>query len=207
MKEVVALQFQAVELPEFAIDFVQRVILSLKMHDPETYNHCVRVATNTLAVARDLGLSEIEQSICMYAGLLHDIGKVKVPSYIINKPGKLTPAEYELMKKHADYGAEMIAPLESLGFFKKVSEAILYHHERVDGKGYHGLPEDKIPYASKIILVVDTVDAMTQDRPYRKGCDMGRAIDELIQCSGTQFDAAIANCYIARLTDTEKIAA
>jgi HD-GYP domain-containing protein (c-di-GMP phosphodiesterase class II) len=94
----------------------------------------------------------------------------------------------------------MLAPLESLVFFKKVSEAILYHHERVDGKGYHGLPEDKIPYVSKIILVVDTVDAMTQDRPYRKGCTMERAIEELVLCSGTQFDATIANCYIQHIS-------
>lgn len=207
MKLVVALQSQAVDLPEFALNFVQRMMLALRMHDSETYDHCVRVASMTLEIAKKLGLSPMEQSICMYAGLLHDVGKVKVPVFIINKPGKLTAPEYEVMKKHADFGAEMIAPLENLPFFKKVSEAILYHHERVDGKGYHSLANEKIPYASKIILVVDTVDAMTQDRPYRKGCSMERAIDELIQCSGTQFDATIANTYIQYITERLKVAA
>jgi putative nucleotidyltransferase with HDIG domain len=207
MKNVVALQIQAVELPEFASNFVQRIMLSLKMHDSETYDHCLRVAHETMALAKDLGLSDLEQSVCMYAGLLHDVGKVKVPSYIINKPGKLTPAEYDLMKRHAEFGAEMIAPLESLPFFKKVAEAILYHHERVDGQGYHGLSNEQIPYVSKLILAVDTVDAMTQDRPYRKGCTMERAMEELVQCSGTQFDPDVAGAYIERISQREKIAA
>ncbi len=205
MNHVLKLQSHAVELPDYATQFVQNLLISLNMHDVATFEHCSRVAEMSALLASDLKLNSLDQSIAMYSGLLHDIGKLKVPTEIINKPGKLTNEEYATMKKHADYGAELMAPLaEALPFFKKVSEAILYHHERVDGKGYHGLEASRIPYASKIILVVDTVDAMVEDRPYRKGCTLERAIDELIVCSGTQFDPTIASRYVDRLSQQLK---
>jgi len=206
MKHVVEFQTAVVEVPKFAEKYIRQIMDDLRSHDPGTYEHCVRVSEQTLAISREMGHNILLQGICMYSGLLHDLGKLRVPAEIINKPGKLTGEEFEIMKKHADYGAELVAPLNSLPFFQKVSEAILYHHERVDGRGYHGLPEEKIPVPSKVILVVDTVDAMTQDRPYRKGCTMERAIDELIQCSGTQFDRSIVDVYLRILEQRRQAA-
>jgi putative nucleotidyltransferase with HDIG domain len=196
MRHVLDFKNYGVELPQFAETFMQTLLFNLEVHDSSTKAHCVRVSEMALAVAKDLNLNLMEQAVCLYSGLLHDIGKMKIPIEIINKPGKLTDEEYEIVKKHTQYGVDLIGPLTVLPFFKKVSDAILYHHERIDGKGYFNLQEQDIPLASKIILVVDTVDAMTEDRAYRKGRSLEVACDELIRCSGTQFDATIVDSFL-----------
>lgn len=195
-----------VEIPVLAEKFIDQLMNQLKNHDLGTYEHCGRVSAMCLDLAKNLQLSLLEQAQCAYAGLLHDVGKIKVPVNVINKPSKLTSEEFEIMKNHTTYGMEMIAPLTENLFFKKVSDAILYHHERVDGKGYHGISSDQIPYFSKIILVADTVDAMGQDRAYRKGLPMNVIIDELIRCSGTQFDAHIVNVFLESTSQKQKAA-
>lgn len=206
MKLSPLLKGSPVEIPVRAEKFIDQLMDQLKRHDPGTYEHCGRVSAMCLDLAQNLQLSLLEQAQCTYAGLLHDVGKIKVPTEVINKPSKLTSEEFEIMKSHTTYGMEMIAPLTENLFFKKISDAILYHHERVDGKGYHGITNDKIPYISKIILVADTVDAMGQDRAYRKGLPMSVIIDELIRCSGTQFDAHIVNVFLESLTQKQKAA-
>lgn len=192
-------QKTGVELPRFAEAYVQSLLRNLQKHDPGTQAHCVRVSEMALSVAQNMGLDIIEQAVCMYSGLLHDVGKMKIPEAIINKPGKLTDEEYKLVKRHTEFGVELISALTVLPFFKKVSDAILYHHERVDGKGYFNLQEKDIPLASKIILVVDTVDAMTEDRAYRKGLSLDVACEELIRCSGTQFEPTIVETFLSAL--------
>lgn len=204
MKHVVEFQSSVVEIPKFAEDFIQRTMLALKRHDVGTYEHCLRVSRNAWEVSKQMNHNILDQALCMFGGLLHDVGKIRVPEHIINKPGKLTREEYEIMKQHTEFGVDLVEPLTILPLFRKISEAILYHHERVDGKGYFGIHEDHIPMASKVILVVDTVDAMTEDRAYRKGCTMERAIDELIQCSGTQFDRGIVDVYIDILNKNQQ---
>ncbi|MBY0314444.1 MAG: HD domain-containing protein [Bdellovibrionales bacterium] len=176
--------------------FLEDVFTRLKKHDVETYEHCHRVGEMTFKLAQALSLSKEDQSIAYYAGALHDIGKLLIPEEIINKPGKLTNEEYDVVKKHAQYGVDLLEPLQHLPFFKKVREAVLYHHERIDGKGYYNLTEQQIPVASKLILICDTVDAMTQDRAYRKGLPLSVACDELIRCSGTQFDAHMVDVFL-----------
>lgn len=185
-----------IELPEFAEKFIKDVLLQLNQHDKGTYEHCQRVSEMCLELSQYIGLNIVDQAISMYAGLLHDVGKYKIPIKILNKPDRLTEQEYEIVKKHADYGVEMIQPLTKLSFFQKVSDAILYHHERVDGNGYHRIHTDEIPFHSKIILIVDTVDAMTEDRPYRKGRSFQVACDELIRCSGTQFEPSLVDAFL-----------
>lgn len=199
MKHVLEFQKFGVELPRFAEAYVRSLLQNLLAHDPATQAHCVRVSEMALSVAQSMDLNIMEQAVCMYSGLLHDVGKMKIPTAIINKPGKLTDEEYQIVKRHTEYGVELIGSLTVLPFFKKVSEAILYHHERIDGKGYFGLQEKDIPMASKIILVVDTVDAMTEDRAYRKGLSLDVACEELIRCSGTQFDPAIVESFLNAL--------
>ncbi len=196
MRHIVEFRKSGVELPRFAEAYVQSLLRNLQKHDAGTQSHCVRVSEMALSVAQEMGLDILEQAVAMYSGLLHDVGKMKIPTEIINKPGKLTDDEYKIVKRHTEYGVELIGALTVLPFFKRVSDAILYHHERVDGKGYFNLPENEIPLASKIILVVDTVDAMTEDRAYRKGLSLEVACEELIRCSGTQFDPHIVETFL-----------
>lgn len=194
------------QIPKFAQDFVAQLMQKLRDHDVETYEHCVRVSQMALRVSQELGEGPFEQILAAYSGLLHDVGKMKIPVDILNKPGRLTQAEFEVMKQHARFGVELIEPLESLPFFKQVSEAVMYHHERVDGQGYYQLSNEKIPHTSKIILVVDTVDAMTQDRAYRKGCSMEKACDELVRCTGTQFESTIVDAFLEIDKSSKRVA-
>ncbi|MCB9073485.1 MAG: HD domain-containing protein [Bdellovibrionaceae bacterium] len=196
MRHILNFKKQGVELPTFAESYVQTLLFNLQAHDGNTQAHCVRVSEMALSLAQAMNLNLMEQAICLYAGLLHDVGKMKIAEKILNKPDKLTQEEYDLVKKHTEFGVELIGPLTVLPFFRKVSDAILYHHERIDGKGYFNLPEEDIPLASKIILIVDTVDAITEDRPYRKGRSFEVACDELVRCSGTQFDEQIVDCFL-----------
>ncbi len=208
MKSVIAFQQQTgFKIPAQAQGLIESLMNQLKIHDIGTYEHCGRVSAMCLELAQSLNLQMLDQATSFYAGLLHDVGKINVPGSIINKPSKLTTDEYEIMKKHAEFGFEMLQPLQQLEFFQKVNEAVLNHHERIDGNGYHKVPSDKIPYISKIILVVDTVDAMSEDRAYRKGLPMNVIIDELVKCSGTQFDPHIVNVYLDSLERKKKQAA
>lgn len=201
MKNVLSFKGLAVDIPVSAVEFIDQLFSLLRHHDSETLMHCVRVGEMALALSKALSLDAHQQSICYYSGILHDIGKLKVPTAIINKPTKLNEEEYNIMKMHAEYGVELIAPLTKHSFFKEVSEAILYHHERVDGKGYHQIIESEIPLASKVILVVDTVDAMMEDRAYRKGLPWEVVEEELIRCAGTQFDASMVDCFLQGVAD------
>ena len=148
-------------------------------------------------LATAAGLSETEKLKAQFAGLLHDVGKAKIPTEVLNKPGKLTDAEYSLMKKHALFSAEMLEPLEHSPFFREVQLAVLHHHERVDGQGYPvQLEGEQIPYIARLILIVDTVDAMTQTRAYRKGLPLDVVYRELEKFAGTQFDKELVNIFI-----------
>jgi HD-GYP domain-containing protein (c-di-GMP phosphodiesterase class II) len=176
--------------------YIHNLMINLKIHDVGTFEHCERVGSMCFELAQELELSFLEQAKAYYSGYLHDVGKIKISPEIINKPSKLDNAEFSLMKNHTLLGAELIDPLVHLPFFKDVREAVLNHHERVDGKGYNGLSSEKIPYTSKIILVADTVDAMGADRAYRKGLPMDVIVDELITCSGSQFEPHIVNVFL-----------
>lgn len=195
------------ELPGFAHEYILKLMNDLKTHDVGTFEHCERVSNMCLDLAQNLELDLLEQALCLYSGLLHDVGKLKVPTDIINKPSKLTSDEFSIMKKHTEFGVELLEPLGQLPFFEMMRNAILYHHERVDGKGYHQLPESRIPQTSKIILITDTVDAMSADRPYRKGLPLDVVVNELITCSGTQFEANYVNVFLDSLSRRQKKAA
>ena len=136
------------------------------------------------------------------AALLHDIGKIGIPDSILNKPGRLTDEEYDIMKSHVVKGGEI---LKSFTLIEHVEEGALYHHERYDGKGYvHGLKGEEIPLNARIIGIADTFDAMTANRVYRKQLDMDYVIGELKRCSGTQFDPKLVDIML-RLIDEGKI--
>jgi HD-GYP domain-containing protein (c-di-GMP phosphodiesterase class II) len=131
--------------------------------------------------------------VVRYASVLHDIGKVGIPDAILNKPGKLDENEWEFMRRHPRIGADIVDQIEG---FEEISAAIIAHHERYDGGGYpFGLKGEEIPIEARIISVVDTYDAMTSDRPYRRALSHDTAIAELSRCAGTQFDTRVVEAF------------
>jgi HD-GYP domain-containing protein (c-di-GMP phosphodiesterase class II) len=166
----------------------------LDLKDLNTGVHSTRLAEWGMRVGQELGLEEAELANLEVAALLHDIGKVGIPDAILRKPGKLDAEEYDLMKKHPEYGW---AVLRMLPGFERAALDILHHHESVDGRGYPaGLKDTEIPIVSRIVCVIDAFDAMVSSRPYRKGLPFEEAVRRLKESSGTQFDANVVKCFL-----------
>lgn len=185
------------EIPQWAFDCLKAIMQTVKLKDPHTFYHCCRVAAAARLLGRDMGLNDYEQDIVEFSGLLHDIGKVGIADNILLKPSSLTIEEIKKMKEHPELSCEIIQPLMSIPFFRFLVPGIRYHHEKWDGSGYgHMLEGEKIPLNARIISVVDTVDAMTHQRPYRKALSLSVARHELVEFSGTQFDRNIVKVYL-----------
>jgi putative nucleotidyltransferase with HDIG domain len=164
--------------------------------DPYTASHSENVKRYASAVARKLQLDEEEIYYIEIGALLHDIGKIGVPEHVLKKVGKLTDAEFEAIKKHPEHGFNIINEIAELKCHG-IDEIVLYHHERVDGKGYPcGLKGDELPLNVKIVSVCDAFDAMTTSRSYRPALDPEAAIAQLRNHSGTQFDERIVSVFI-----------
>jgi putative nucleotidyltransferase with HDIG domain len=167
--------------------------------DSHTRGHSERVAVYASRIARALGCKSKFIERIYLAALLHDIGKIGVPDQILGKPGRLTPEEYDLIKRHPTTGARILEPVS---FLHDIVPWVRHHHEWYDGSE-HGYPDllrgQEIPYASRIILVADTVEAMSSDRPYRKGQPTGVVIDEIQRFRGTQFDPDAAEALLSIL--------
>jgi putative nucleotidyltransferase with HDIG domain len=158
--------------------------------------HSKGVVALALAVGMHLGLDAREQRDLEFGALLHDIGKLKTPAEILNKPGKLTPAEWDVIKRHPEDGQRMLERIG--GVLAEVGLIVRAHHERWDGKGYpDGLAGEDIPLNARIICACDAFSAMTTDRSYRKAMPVAEAIAELHACAGTQFDAQVVEAVSA----------
>ncbi|MBY5937496.1 HD-GYP domain-containing protein [Marinobacter nauticus] len=167
----------------------------IKHRDAYTAEHCLRVAILTVAFARFLGLPEDDLEVAGMCGLLHDIGKLRVPDEILNKPGPLSPQEYEVMRKHTTLGHELLKQDPSLDPI--ISDVTLHHHERIDGRGYpQQLPEWQISRFARLIAIVDAYDAMTSDRCYRDGMSPADAVRILYKNRAQQFDADMVEAFI-----------
>ena len=167
----------------------------IKNRDAYTAEHCLRVAVYAIAFARFLGMPDEDIETAGMCGLLHDLGKLKVPSAILNKPGPLTPDEYVIMQSHTTHGFNLLKQDESLEPI--IRDVTLHHHERVDGKGYPThLPESQISRFARLISIVDTYDAITSDRCYRDGRSPAEALKILYQNRGQQFDADLVETFI-----------
>lgn len=176
------------------ISSIKTLISVINAKDKYTYGHTERVVIYTQLIAEKLNLSEDDKKILKYGAYLHDIGKIQIPMEILNKRMKLTPGEWDLIKKHPQNGVEIIKSVSSL---QRVIPLILYHHERYDGKGYpQNLKENDIPYLTRILSVADSFDAMTSNRPYKESMSFNEALTELKKCSGTQFDPEIVEVFI-----------
>ncbi|RKR72014.1 HD-GYP domain-containing protein [Marinobacter nauticus] len=167
----------------------------IKHRDAYTAEHCLRVAIFTVAFARFLGLPEDDLEVAGMCGLLHDIGKLRVPDEILNKPGPLSPREYEVMREHTTLGHELLKQDPSLDPI--ISDVTLHHHERIDGRGYpQQLPEWQISRFARLISIVDAYDAMTSDRCYRDGMSPADAVRILYKNRAQQFDADMVEAFI-----------
>src|SRR5579872_7273515 len=166
----------------------------LDLKDLNTGVHSTRLAEWALHVAREVGMPEAALGDMEIAALLHDIGKVGIPDAILNKPAKLTAEEYQVMKRHPEYGWAVLRQIPGM---KIASLIILHHHESYDGTGYPaGLKETEIPIGSRIVSVIDSFDAMVSNRPYRKGLPVEEAIRRLLADSGSQFDPSVVQPFI-----------
>ena len=175
-------------------DSIKSMVAALEAKDLYTSGHSTRVANMAYNLGKVLGMTEEELTFIHIAGDLHDIGKIGIPDNVLNKPGKLESDEWELMKKHCSIGYNILSKASN---FKDISEIVLYHHERWDGKGYpQGLRAEEIPFASRILAVCDSIDAMKSDRPYRKCISDEICREEISKNQGIMYDTKIAKCML-----------
>lgn len=188
------------DIPDWSLTTAEELLSEVKSKDAFTFDHCCRVGRRSRKLAKAIGLNEFEQSVIEYAGLFHDIGKARIPTEILVKPGRLDKAEIEIMKSHAALSAEMIKHLTHVPFFRFMMPGVRYHHEKVDGSGYpNALSGESIPLFARVIAVVDSFDAMTHARPYRNPLPEEKAIKELKDFSGRQFDPKMVGHFLELL--------
>jgi HD-GYP domain-containing protein (c-di-GMP phosphodiesterase class II) len=170
------------------------LIKAMKGVVEDLYGHVHRVADLAVAIGKEMGLDKDDVKRLSLVGILHDVGKIHIDPAVLAKPGPLDDMERDHMRRHPEIGYAMIAQK----FDRRVAEAILYHHERYDGFGYpFGLAGDKIPLLSRIVLVADAFDAITSNRAYQAALPVEYAVNEIVVNSGTQFDPAAVEAFLA----------
>jgi putative nucleotidyltransferase with HDIG domain len=175
----------------------------IEADDGYTGEHCKSVVSLALETAEHLGLSAERRRNLEFAALLHDVGKVAIPKEIINKPGKLDPHEWEIIKTHTAEGQKMLDRVG--GFMREVGLIVRSHHERWDGGGYpDGLAGEQIPLEARIITCCDTWNAMRTDRPYRRALDYDVAVAELVANAGLQFDPHVVETFVRSVAPAER---
>jgi putative nucleotidyltransferase with HDIG domain len=176
--------------------FAESLGLALDARDENTHDHSRQVADVALLLAQALGFDRGRAELIHVAGHLHDIGKMGLPDSVLKKPGPLNDGEWRLMKAHPVIGARIVAPVRIFKGKNSIQDIILHHHERYDGKGYpRGIKGEEIPFGARIIAVADSLSAMLQDRPYRKGMDFDDAVMEIFNNAGTQFCPLVVNAF------------
>jgi putative nucleotidyltransferase with HDIG domain len=173
---------------------LRALVTALDTRDEETQGHSLRVVNYTLKLADLMGITDKEElKVMEYGSLLHDIGKIGIPDAILRKPAKLTPEEWVIMKTHPTVGYHI---LHKIKFLEEASQIVLHHHERVNGSGYpSGMKGEDIPLGARIFAAVDTMDAMTSDRPYRKALSFEAVSEELKKYRGIQFDKDVIDAF------------
>lgn len=180
-------------LRKMSIEVSRALVAAIDKKDHYTCGHSERVALLARATGAAVGLSANDLQTIEWAGLLHDVGKIGIPEAILCKPGKLTDQEFEVIKQHPRMGYEILRPIAS---FDRVLEAVLYHHEQPDGRGYpEGLRADQIPLLARIIHVVDVFDALTSTRSYRSAFTVEQALEIIRKDSGTRIDSEMATAF------------
>jgi hypothetical protein len=178
---------------------VRVLVRSIEAKDEYTRGHSERVADYAVRFCSHLGLSDAQTERIQFAAMLHDLGKMGVRAEVLNKPARLSDAEYAEMQRHP---AEALPIVAKIPRTEDLLPIIRHHHERIDGCGYpDGIEGDRIPYASRLLAVCDTYDAMTSSRPYRPALSRAKAVDELESAAGTQLDGELAAAFLDMLDD------
>jgi len=186
---------QAMEELEHSYDITLEALGdALDLKDSETEGHSKRVTAYTIALARAMGINPSQIKVIARGAFLHDIGKMAIPDDILRKPGKLSPEEQGVMREHSARGYHM---LRKIPFLSEAAEIVFTHQEHFDGSGYpSGLRGNEIPIGARIFALADTLDAITSDRPYRKAQSFDAAREEILRCSGTQFDPTVVEVFL-----------
>ena len=183
---------------------IEALALAIEAKDHTTHDHLQRVRVYALEIAKELGLAEPDVEALRAAALLHDIGKLAVPEHIINKPGRLTPEEFEKMKIHPLVGAEI---LQRVNFPYPVVPVVRSHHEKFDGSGYpDGLKGEEIPIGARILAAVDCLDALASDRQYRRALPLDEAMERVAALAGKHFDPRVVEIMKRRYIELEQMA-
>ncbi len=194
LEDITEKRRSAERLKETLTDTIRAIALTVEKRDPYTAGHQNRVADLCVAIGGELGLSEDRTEGLRLAALIHDIGKIYVPAEILNRPGKLTPAEFEIIKSHPEVGYDIVKDVK---FPWPVGEMILRHHERIDGTGYPaGLKGEEIILEARILAVADVVEAITAHRPYRPARGLEAALGEIEAGRGGRYDPAVADACL-----------
>jgi len=174
-----------------SLDSVRALVRAVEAKDPYTRRHSEQVTLYAVNFARAMGLAPAVVESIRVASLLHDIGKIGVPDYILTKPGPLTEEEFQRVRRHPVLGSDILA---TITLFTREARLIRHHHERWDGKGYpDGLVGEQTPLEARIIQIADSIDAMLMERTYKQGYSVEKMLGELLRCSGMQFDPKIAS--------------
>lgn len=185
------------ELQDSEHELIHRLSKAAEFRDPETGAHILRMSNYSKLIAKNLGLSEAEQDLLLTAAPMHDIGKIGIPDQILLKPGRLDHDELQLMRKHAEYGAELLQNAATT--LTKTAEIVAAtHHEKYDGSGYpKGLKGEEIPLYGRIVALADVFDALTSSRPYKKAWTIEEARQYVIENSGKHFDPKCVDAFLA----------
>ncbi|MFF2325259.1 MULTISPECIES: HD-GYP domain-containing protein [unclassified Streptomyces] len=173
---------------------IRALVQAVDIKDTYTRGHSERVGRASVLIAGELGMDQGRLEVLRFAGILHDVGKLGVPTRVLRKDGPLTPEERRVIELHPEYGHEIV---RGIGFLGEARAAILHHHERLDGSGYpYGLSGREIPEFARVVAVADAFDAMTSTRSYRRGRPVPAALEELERCAGTQFDPQMVRALV-----------
>lgn len=190
------------ELSHLNLGALRALARTIDASSPWTAGHSERVTRIAVALGHELQLEADDLDVLRRGGLLHDIGKIGVPVEILNKPSALTDDEFDRIKEHVTVGARILEPIAA---YADLLPVVLYHHERMDGNGYpEGLVGEEIPFLARIMAVADTFDALTSDRPYRKGLPHRTAVEVVRNASGSQLDASVVAAFL-RLVEEDSM--
>jgi len=193
------------ELEESRLEILDRLARAAEYRDDDTGEHTQRVGKMAGDIAARLGLPREQVKRITLAAPLHDLGKIGIPDAILLKPGKLNSEEWEIMKTHTTIGANIISGSNS-PILQLAEEIALTHHERWDGTGYMGMAGEDIPLSGRIVAVVDVFDALTHERPYKNAWPVEKALAEIEQQSGKQFDPHIVKLILGNISESMKTA-